>query len=486
MKKLPYLVLAVLFLCCQSRNSKKDPHSISKELPSFTTYDTICEIDSLLQVVDINKDSVENKLSKLHSSQKIKHQRPKNVFNFNSKEAVQLIGESKTKITIPPNSFVYKKTGKKVKGNVVIKIKEYYKKGNMVLANLTTQTKDGFLESRGMIHVTAYSNGKECALGENKHIKVDFPTQKMENDFDYYQGKTTKENDIIWELSTIDPKNRTPFNKWNPRVIYSRAKRVTINFTSNLRINNTSFDQNNNVFSNWFVKNFIPKFKDTNLEGYNEINYRNYSVFKKIIPFDFDTNYTKGILYSNISRKSGYLPEVKKILRDIPSKISYKGLTKREKHRNNVKISITVDTRGDFNLEAFKKDYDFSENFAYFDYTTIEVSNLNWINCDRFFNIPPEVKTDYIVDIGKHDDSDVKIVFNNLNSIIKGTSIDDTIVFNDVPLEEEVTIIASKTYKKKKYYSITKTKISSISDKLSFIPFTKEGYEKHLKKLNTI
>ncbi len=85
-----------------------------------------------------------------------------------------IFGEKGTHISVPKNSFVFE-DGTPVTAEVKVELKEFYSKKTMLLAGLATQTRNGFLESGGMVHIQATSEGRKVKL--KKEIVIEMPTQ---------------------------------------------------------------------------------------------------------------------------------------------------------------------------------------------------------------------------------------------------------------------------------------------------------------------
>lgn len=486
MKKLPHYVWLVLCLCCTKKENQKNTYSETPSMQEIIIDDhQNCKEDLYLEEIptqELSEVEIVKKSDRLLASNY--GDNITNKFVFHASEEVKLIGKSKTRITIPSNSFVYKESGKLVQGAVHITVKEYYKTSDILEAKLSTETEDGLLESRGMLHIVAKSNGQECELMKGKNIKIDLPTKQLEKGFDYYRGNVSEDKNVVWELREINRDNMSDFSRMNPRIIHARNKRVNVDFSAKMSTDHNWYNESENQFSNWLIKEFIKDFKDKGLSTYKIKELKNHTVFTKLIAFDFDTNKTNGILFSNVSRDNSYYLELKKMLKRIPKEVSKEGLLPRDKHRNFIMVKVNVDTRGNFDLEKFKREYDFSEHNGYYDYTTIVADALNWINCDRFLKFEEEQLTDFIVDLGDFDHSDVNIVFNKYNSIMRGVVKNGKVHFKGVPLDEEITIVATKKVLDTDYFAIKPTIITSGEEELQFKKYVKEQYMASLESLN--
>lgn len=483
MKKLHYLVGLLLCISC-TQNQKNTPSEKETYKIVLECDDVVCPDEFLSE--NIKTETLDEIILK-NSIPKNTKQAPSNIsrFNFNTNESVTLIAEQKTKISIPPNSFRYKDSKEPVKGKVKIEVKEYFKKSEFIKAKLTSQTQNELLESRGMIYITAKADGKECELIDGKQMKVDFPVKKIEDGFKYFKGKENENGNVTWKIVETNIENRPDFKKLNPRIINNRRKRVNVSFSSYISSNGIDESNNSNAFSSWLLKEFTKKFKDKSLEEYHKTkNWRNQYTFKRAISFDFDTGNNKAIVKSNVQVRTDYFLDLKKVLRKVPQNICLEGLNTSQKHKNMIFVTVNVDARDNFDIDTFEKKYNFEDYDGYVDYISIDVDDLKWINIDKFLNFPSEEVTPMYVNIGKSEHADVKLVFKNRNSVMAGNLESGKIVFKNIPKEEEVFIIASKTKNGKSFFSITPAIASENIINLNFQPYTEKSYQRALNKLN--
>ncbi len=110
----------------------------------------------------------------------------------------------------------------------------------------------------------------------------------------------------------------------------------------------------------------------------------------------------------------------------------------------------------------------------------LNTSQLGWINCDRFYNVPEKVN--YTVKLTEK--TCLLMVFNAFKSIM---APDEKGVFRGVPLNEPVTLIALKTEAGKLMMACQQTTITnSAFGNLHFEPVTLQQYKSRLEKLNNM
>ena len=97
-------------------------------------------------------------------------------------------------------------------------------------------------------------------------------------------------------------------------------------------------------------------------------------------------------------------------------------------------------------------------------YAEIELSNLGWINCDRFLEI--ENKTDLVVNFSpseKINTANMYLIFKDINSVMQTYYVNENgkennNVFKDIPRASKVRIVA---------YALKENKIFSFSSNIA-------------------
>ena len=403
-----------------------------------------------------------------------------------------------TEVKIPENAFCHADGSPIVGDNVDIKFKEAFDFAAMVDESLFTQTKDQLLETGGMIYIAASQNGKELKLNDGKQIELLFPKQEFKDGMELFTG-VNDENGIIWdetgeEITSIKdeffiqvdmsamfdvpleahdtlglnlapmPKYPHPkriayppaknkyteerykevykmyedvmaahykdeedrperLKKWNDEV--SRRKKILYNhkkecirakLTNQLdaalsRVNEKQYNISNDKLVGSLLA-FLEK--DAWQVGYNEAYYRN-RIFKGSIREVLKYNEIRFPNFKQFSIQA-FFPEFHAVLKTVQKEIMI------EKY-----IMGYVDEGN-------------TEDSAIFASYIVKTSNLGWINCDRFFNIPENEKLNLEVAEfaeGQH----YYLVFKNIKSLIRPETVQNKIVFVNIPKGEDVKII---------------------------------------------
>lgn len=123
-------------------------------------------------------------------------------FTFFPDSLFTIIGKEGTEITIFPECLVHQ-NGTLPTGKIILEMKECYSAADVVFNNLTTQTKNGLLETAGMIYLQAKSEDNVLKVKDGKSIVIKFPKKgKMKKGMRLFKGK--KEQDyIVWDEKPI-------------------------------------------------------------------------------------------------------------------------------------------------------------------------------------------------------------------------------------------------------------------------------------------
>jgi hypothetical protein len=124
------------------------------------------------------------------------------IFTFSPDSFFNIIGKEGTEISISPECLVHQ-DGTLPTREIILELKECYTASDIVFNNLTTQTKEGLLETGGMIYLQAKSEDKVLKIKDNNSIKIKFPKKgKMKNGMRLFKRKKD-ENYIVWDESPI-------------------------------------------------------------------------------------------------------------------------------------------------------------------------------------------------------------------------------------------------------------------------------------------
>lgn len=178
MKKIFYLVLAVIIASCSEDVNQED------------------QIDSVKNGESKNIEDLSKTQEAISNLQ--------NSFIVKPNEGATLITEKGSRIIIPKNAFE-DESGNKIEQEVQVLFEEYHTVGEIIASGLPmTYTKpDGEtidFESAGMFVISANVNGQNVEVANGKEISVDLVSDNPEK-FDFFQ---LQDNDKNWILKDTD------------------------------------------------------------------------------------------------------------------------------------------------------------------------------------------------------------------------------------------------------------------------------------------
>jgi hypothetical protein len=100
-------------------------------------------------------------------------------FTINPNRKLRVIGKEGTKLTAPRSAFMFA-DGSDVEDDVDIRLREYYKVSDMMLAGLVTTSNGRMIETGGMMHITAECKDQEVFLKPGKSMQIELPLKGEE------------------------------------------------------------------------------------------------------------------------------------------------------------------------------------------------------------------------------------------------------------------------------------------------------------------
>lgn len=295
-----------------------------------------------------------------------------------SNTETDLTFENGTKVTIRPDELNL------IDANAPIEVavQEYYKKGDFVLANLTTTTTKGkLLESKGMVHIALTQNGRPITLKKGNSIPIFFPDRLEDDNTILFTG--IEHNDVI----TWQPQGKRVLGgSWTVGKTYTFDENKDTIFISKERmitVNNQAFRE-----KEIYEKGVLTRIDTTSME--NEI------AAIKAIEASTDLGWINcDKFYENDAEKVDFFVELPKdspahvmlVFKDINSVISYSQRLKNRYVFNNIPDGLDVE------IIAFVIDDDLV-NFGRKSSTTskksISINSLKAVNKERL----PELLND--------------------------------------------------------------------------------------------
>jgi hypothetical protein len=418
-------------------------------------------------------------------------------FTISATSDTTVFGQQGTRFFIEKGTFQFA-DGAPVTDSIKIKVKEFYKKSDITLADLSTESDGKLLETGGMLNITATSNGQEIEIKNDKRIVVHFP--KEQNSYKqmnlFYSSKNATDTSVTnWEVDTLNlvkqtlklgsygwqwpemndstdydfkPKNYVDTGYfWNPIDFYVSA----FNFTEQTK------------------KEIETNLNKTNSSGLGSFN--GYGIECEM------TISTEGKIrnpHVNSKVTKGTKDEILSFLKNIPvlepGKNKFGKIIERKGYLfiTGGNIIPLFKTQEEY-LKSFNSKYSKYEKTpiknvdnAELEYYIFSVAKLGWINCDRF--LESEKTIDYFVNT-QEKDTKIKMVFKDIDGVLMANSTDGKFVFSKVPIGRQVTIVAIKNTNG---HFQTAFEEVTISDKplqtLAFKESTLTELKQQLEKLN--
>lgn len=122
-------------------------------------------------------------------------------FTAKSNEVISITGKEGTVIRIPKNALV-KSNGKYAVGKIDIELQEFYKKSDVLKANLHTMSDGKMLESGGMIYIKATAKGETLQLKKGAEMDISFASKNKPDNMEVFYGYPKKDKSIDWNTNS--------------------------------------------------------------------------------------------------------------------------------------------------------------------------------------------------------------------------------------------------------------------------------------------
>lgn len=384
-------------------------------------------------------------------------------FSINLNKDTLVVCKEGTKLMIKANSFI-DQNNQTIVGEINLKVTEYYKLSEVLLANLSTQSNDKLLETGGMLFMEAKQNGKSLGLKENKPIEIIFPTKRK--DMQLFTGnweganinwKLQNEIVLLDEVEEIDVEEdiQVPFAVIEEVPVFPGCENLNRNETRKC-----TSDKINQFVQRKFNGDNIAN--DLGLGGRQRVN----------VLFNIDKNGDVAKIRSRSSepeleveaeRVIAMLPKMKPgkqrgkavhVPYSLPIVFQVDGVANvgrsfKDRERRDSIFKRKVENKL---TKADKKDVTITEVNSYI----LRASKLGWINCDRFINTQNNIRYNVIMNDA---DGEIRLnmVFKSWRSVLSGRRSSKVFDFKMIPKNEKVLLIALKKYKGKMYLDVVET-----------------------------
>lgn len=384
-------------------------------------------------------------------------------FTIQANADTTLFGEQGTRIFIGSETFQFP-DGKLVEDSITIQIKEFYKSSDIVLAELSTASNGQLLETAGMINIKAFVDEEEIELRPDKRIVVHFPKgnipaknyeHRMMNLF--YGDKTATDTSANnWTIDTTSLVKRTlklgSFGWWHPAPNDSTG----YDFTPKNHVdtgyywNPIDFYISSYNFSNETIKEIESTLNVNTYPDFGAVWNSYGAECEMYISKDGYIKSPKIVTRLSSSTKRELIKFLKGFPQLEPGKNKYGKIIERRgllfiQGGNTIPLYKTDEEY----VKSFDQKYAKYENYpirnmdaAEMNYYIFSVSKLGWINCDRFIEF--EEKVDLLVNTPVLPDLKLKMIFSEINGVLKPSIKNGKYVFTQIPKGQKATIVGIK------------------------------------------
>jgi hypothetical protein len=427
-------------------------------------------------------------------------------FEINPAEETLLTGAKGTKIFIPADAFQFA-DGTSPTSTVKIVIKECYTISDMIAENLSTTSGDRILETAGMIRVNATADGKELSVKEGKAVVVGFPKGNQMAEMDLFYEVNLGDTMSTWipdyQMYEVEAMQTATSNRDSVHGIESDiliSPKYPIEMTDDLydygfmmAATTGTLDQLPLVGRRGTILDYIDdpttiadsiarKFYDNDWRVYYQFNIDERGKMK---------NFRSAESFWSATNNPYARKTVKRYFENAPA-FDLTGDSIKVKHNWDYVLGVSASKR--LNKGRFKKK--FREKYFQItnqaiqkldkdatEYYLFSATEMGWINCDRFWDIDDEKKTDFIVTVPNPTDTKVHIIFKDIKSLMSPSFGSDKNTFENVPLEKQIRVIAISYVNGKPTLAIGETMIDNDGFELTgFKEFSLDELERALNK----
>lgn len=453
------VLLCQFFISCQQTNSNQ---TTDVKLPDRNTTLSALDPDPAIPVLN----TVATQIPSASIEKMLRKEAPKpQEFNVDPGQQIIVHCDQGTELKFEPNIFVFADTKLPVTGPVDIHVTEYLDYASILLSDLTTTCGKEMLETGGMIYVDVVSNGRACEIKNGEYYEIALPAQAKKEKMQLFYGRS-KDGKVDWYAA-----NRGSLMEYQNYSTYS-----SIANTLEPVITVPAYDGGYQAMYEYLNKrvHFPDWTQNIELKA------------KCYVNFMLNTKGEVKKVFTSTTKKTYADKDVVAAFKDMPAWKVPQSMKKGDVKRMIVPVNLEwVKNPGKLPLkikvESKPQGQQFDAQFETDKYLMVS-AKLGWINCDRF--VDKSDKTELFVQVDSTYDATVRIVFKNYNSVLGGTRFTKGFTFANVPVGEEVTIVAMRNNNGQLELAMKDCKITGLPIKgLEFIPADKEMMQTKFKAL---
>lgn len=366
---------------------------------------------------------------------------------------------------------------------IEFRAKEFYKKSDMVLENLSTTSNGSLLESEGMIYIEALADDEQISLAPDKELTIYMPTSNPRDDVGIFYGDRDAHTDIMnWATSNVgitglEVGPLTNCFTPNPNMSDNiECSRCTFFFCRIGRIGKGIKGMFNaeQREDNRFVRQCQRTYRRIE-RGDNSISLpRRGGPNLNSQPKSIATNACEQL--DSLMAKFG-VDNARDLLvamnKDLMEKYGVSTL-------EELRAAMEAEKLRQIELRMEGGNASMNE----MSYYMFNSSNLGWINVDAFSKLAGERK-DMITDLKHSSSNDCKTVFKNVRGILPAYEHKTHFwFFGSVPMNNSCWVIGLKYINKQAYLSLEETKTTEKYNSFAFRQVSPEELKEALKVLD--
>lgn len=421
-------------------------------------------------------------------------------------QRTQLVADEGTMVLIPANAFVHKDGAPIVEGEVRVTLEENYSLSDMLLSRLTTVSGDKMLVSAGMINVRAYAGDEELGLNEDVSLGVGMPVKGQdgwEDGMELFLGEESSQTQAMdWrpvgqtfsrrppELSMYtkprfihfyrkyqyDPPRfmmREPapprFKPKKPAPPQLERTTLKLNFFQRAFMSDKARERKRQAL----YESKLAFYRDHRLPRY-ENNLKAWYGYVEKYKRD-SVRYIQALSAhrERVAQERLEHEKKKEVLEELAQREYEKALDKWEEVQQT-KIE-------EYDAYIAQGNVDLIDVRRYFFSTT----QLGWINCDRFWNVPQEqLQAVNIADADEAEES-IYVVFKDEMTILPVQRRDGGYQSSGVPTGADIRILGIKMVDGRAQMALVETTVGAEEQyKLAYEPKSLKEVRNELMKLN--
>jgi hypothetical protein len=405
--------------------------------------------------------------------------KPAQEFNVNTKGDTTILCAEGSSLFVPAGAF-QTVAGLAITGTVRISIQEFYSFADIISNKLSTTSNSIPLETGGMLSINASSGGEPVVIKPGTSLDLKMPTHSFNPQMQLFTGQH--------RLTLMDTVKAVLPGAFNTEILGETARVHFDTTAKSARANDFSLaslagsiDWSPVGQQQYFIaenRKVITLFNATDNPYHIGSDWTGKSIAKFAIPYSasISTTEMKDILETKYGRYYDKI-KVKRAWRSwVDKNRTYKhtGTTKKERDRvigdwykttfvgDSIRIplqlacrlkmispedSLAWEEKFKQQLEtAMKQKWAYQEMLQKRNEYSFKITNLGWINCDRFLEYPSSRLTAYAFKAGAgfdHKNFQAILVFDKEKSVMQGYLQNDEVRFGNIPVGHTVHLICT-------------------------------------------